>query len=59
MGFLDKAKEAAPGSQQGANLWITLTLSEGKNREVRKVLESLGLTVNRLIRLSETLVFGV
>ena len=45
---LDKAKEDVTG----ANLWITLTLHEGKNREVRKVLEALGLTVNRLIRLS-------
>jgi 23S rRNA pseudouridine2605 synthase len=35
---------------QGANVWITLTLSEGKNREVRRVLEALGLKVNRLIR---------
>jgi 23S rRNA pseudouridine2605 synthase len=49
---LDKAKDAPEGSPQGANLWITLTLSEGKNREVRRVLESLGLTVNRLIRLA-------
>ncbi len=49
---LDKAKESAPDAPQGANLWITLTLAEGKNREVRKVLEALGLTVNRLIRLS-------
>ena len=49
---LDKAKEEAPGGRAGANLWITLTLSEGKNREVRKVLEAIGLTVNRLIRLS-------
>jgi 23S rRNA pseudouridine2605 synthase len=45
---LDKAKEGP----QGANLWITVSLSEGKNREVRRVLESLGLKVNRLIRLS-------
>jgi 23S rRNA pseudouridine2605 synthase len=45
---LDKAKEGATG----VNLWITLTLTEGKNREVRKVLEAIGLTVNRLIRLS-------
>src|SRR5204862_3803024 len=37
---------------QGANLWITVTLAEGKNREVRRVLEALGLKVNRLIRLS-------
>ncbi|HUO13056.1 MAG TPA: pseudouridine synthase, partial [Caulobacteraceae bacterium] len=33
-----------------ANQWIVLSLAEGKNREVRKVLEALGLTVNRLIR---------
>jgi 23S rRNA pseudouridine2605 synthase len=45
---LDKAKEGPTG----ANLWITLTLAEGKNREVRRVLEALGLTVNRLIRLA-------
>ena len=37
---------------QGPNSWLTLTLREGKNREVRKVLEHLGLTVNRLIRTS-------
>ena len=34
----------------GANVWIEMTLSEGKNREVRVVLEHLGLSVNRLIR---------
>jgi 23S rRNA pseudouridine2605 synthase len=45
---LDKAKEGP----QGSNLWITVTLAEGKNREVRRVLEALGLKVNRLIRLS-------
>ncbi|HWA60890.1 MAG TPA: pseudouridine synthase [Caulobacteraceae bacterium] len=45
---LDKVKEG----QAHANLWITLTLAEGKNREVRRVLEHLGLAVNRLIRLS-------
>jgi 23S rRNA pseudouridine2605 synthase len=38
--------------QQSANAWITLSLSEGKNREVRRVLEALGLKVNRLIRTS-------
>jgi 23S rRNA pseudouridine2605 synthase len=47
---LDKAKELKAEGQTSANLWITLTLSEGKNREVRKVLDALGLTVNRLIR---------
>ena len=34
----------------GANAWIELTLTEGKNREVRRVLEHLGLQVGRLIR---------
>jgi 23S rRNA pseudouridine2605 synthase len=38
--------------QQGANLWLTIGLREGKNREVRKIAEHLGLTVNRLIRVS-------
>jgi 23S rRNA pseudouridine2605 synthase len=35
-----------------ANAWITLSLTEGKNREVRRVLDSLGLKVNRLIRVA-------
>ncbi|MFM7348201.1 MAG: pseudouridine synthase [Erythrobacter sp.] len=34
----------------GRNLWIEMTITEGKNREVRRVLEHLGLQVNRLIR---------
>ncbi len=37
---------------QGANSWLTLSLREGKNREVRRVLASLALEVNRLIRVS-------
>jgi 23S rRNA pseudouridine2605 synthase len=37
---------------QGSNAWIAMALGEGKNREVRRVLEHLGLQVTRLIRLS-------
>jgi 23S rRNA pseudouridine2605 synthase len=48
---LDKVKEHRDGTSP-ANVWITVSLTEGKNREVRKVLEHLGLKVNRLIRLS-------
>jgi len=42
--------EARLDRQQGANAWLTVALREGKNREVRKVLESMGLSVTRLIR---------
>jgi 23S rRNA pseudouridine2605 synthase len=38
--------------QTSANAWLLLTLTEGKNREVRRVLEHIGLKVNRLIRVS-------
>jgi len=44
--------EATLDREQGANVWLTLGLREGKNREVRKVLEQLGLRVNRLIRIA-------
>ena len=44
--------EAVLDRQQGSNAWLTVTLREGKNREIRKVMESLGLTVNRLIRVA-------
>lgn len=37
---------------QGANCWLTMTLREGKNREIKRMLEHLGLQVNRLIRLA-------
>ncbi len=42
--------EAEIERRTGANLWLTLGLREGRNREVRKVLDALGLEVNRLIR---------
>ena len=38
--------------QQGANAWLTMSLAEGKNREIRKVMDYLGYSVTRLIRLS-------
>lgn len=38
--------------QQGANAWLTIGLREGKNREIRRALGDIGLTVNRLIRVS-------
>ncbi|MEM6483129.1 MAG: pseudouridine synthase [Pseudomonadota bacterium] len=38
--------------QKGANAWITVGLREGKNREIRRAVASIGLTVNRLIRIS-------
>lgn len=44
--------EATLDKQQGSNAWITVTIKEGKNREVRRALDELGLTVNRLIRTS-------
>jgi 23S rRNA pseudouridine2605 synthase len=46
------AIEATLDREQGANVWLTMGLREGKNREVRKVLEHLGLRVNRLIRVA-------
>ncbi|MGB3245286.1 MAG: pseudouridine synthase [Sulfitobacter sp.] len=38
--------------QQGANAWLTVGLREGKNREIRRAMEAVGLSVNRLIRIS-------
>ncbi|WP_349665905.1 pseudouridine synthase [Phaeovulum sp. NW3] len=38
--------------QQGANAWLTVGIREGRNREVRRAMTEVGLTVNRLIRVS-------
>lgn len=39
-------------SQNGTNSWLSVTLTEGKNREIRKLMKSVGLDVTRLIRVS-------
>jgi 23S rRNA pseudouridine2605 synthase len=44
--------EAKLDREQGANVWLTFAMREGKNREVKNVLGHLGLAVNRLIRVS-------
>jgi len=38
--------------RQGTNCWLTMTLHEGKNREIKRLLEQVGLRVTRLIRIS-------
>lgn len=38
--------------QQGSNAWLTVALKEGKNREIRRAMDYVGLRVNRLIRVS-------
>lgn len=44
--------EASIDSQQGGNTWLTVSLTEGKNREIRHIFEHFGCKVNRLIRIS-------
>jgi 23S rRNA pseudouridine2605 synthase len=44
--------EAGLDSRQGANAWLTVSLKEGKNREIRRVMAHLGLQVTRLIRVA-------
>jgi 23S rRNA pseudouridine2605 synthase len=46
-GPIEATLDHAPGS---ANVWLTVAIREGKNREVRNVMQALGLAVNRLIR---------
>jgi 23S rRNA pseudouridine2605 synthase len=51
-GVLYGAIEATLDRTQGSNVWLTMGLREGKNREIKNVLGALGLDVNRLIRIS-------
>lgn len=51
-GVLYGSIEATIDRVQGSNLWLTMDLREGKNREIKRVLGHLGLSINRLIRIS-------
>lgn len=51
-GVLYGSIDAEIDRQQGTNVWINISFREGKNREVKEVLGSFGLVVNRLIRTS-------
>lgn len=51
-GVIYGAVEATLDQDKGTNIWLTIGLREGKNREVKNILGHLGLDVNRLIRLS-------
>ncbi|MBB3648392.1 23S rRNA pseudouridine2605 synthase [Rhizobium sp. BK619] len=51
-GVLYGSIEATLDRTQGSNVWITMGLREGKNREIKNVMGALGLDVNRLIRIS-------
>ncbi|WP_336278846.1 pseudouridine synthase [Bartonella sp. CB175] len=44
--------QASLEREQGSNVWLSVALREGKNREIKNVLGALGLSVNRLIRVS-------
>ncbi|MBC7157498.1 MAG: rRNA pseudouridine synthase, partial [Rhodobacteraceae bacterium] len=44
--------EVSLDRQQGANAWLTVGLREGRNREIRRAMEAVGLEVNRLIRIA-------
>lgn len=49
---IDAKIDDSAAEKSGTNTWLSVTLKEGKNREIRKVMDALGLKVNRLIRVS-------
>jgi 23S rRNA pseudouridine2605 synthase len=44
--------EIEKSKEEGTNTWLSVTIREGKNREVRKIMEHMGLQVTRLIRVA-------
>ena len=51
-GIKYKSIDAKLDKKQNSNAWLKLSIKEGKNREIRKIMEHFGYTVNRLIRIS-------
>lgn len=49
---IGKEQRKTEGEKNPANIWLSVTIREGKNREVRKAMEHIGLQVTRLIRVS-------
>jgi 23S rRNA pseudouridine2605 synthase len=49
-GFQYRGCKVTVDKQKGANAWLTIMLKEGKNREIKVIMEALGLKVSRLIR---------
>ena len=44
--------QATLDEQKGSNAWLTVSIREGKNREIRRVMQWMGYHVTRLIRIS-------
>ena len=49
---IEKEQRKSEGEKAKANTWLSVTIREGKNREVRKAMEYIGLEVTRLLRVS-------
>lgn len=49
-GFQYRGAVVTVDKQKGANAWLTIKLKEGKNREIKVMMDALGLQVSRLIR---------